>query len=121
LHKPQISESTFQLVSIDHETIALVAAAAFALHLTLLVGNFVAAAILGLGGRGRGSRRTRRALLLATSQKTLPVSVAVLTQLGNTLGEPGLVLLPCIFFHLIQIVFGSFLVAVWRGVDDVIV
>ena len=70
-------------MSIDHETIALVAAAAFALHLTLLVGNFVAAAILGLGGRGRGSRRTRRALLLATSQKTLPVSVAVLTQLGN--------------------------------------
>ena len=115
--KLQISESTHHLVAIDQETIALVAAAAFALHLTLLIGNHIIAAFLGLGGRG--ARRTRRALLLATSQKTLPVSVAVLTQLGNTLGEPGLVLLPCIFFHLIQIVFGSFLVAVWRGVDDV--
>ena len=108
-------------MQIDTETLALVAGAAFALHLTLLLGNAIAAAFLGLGGRGRGSRRTRRAVLLATSQKTLPVSVAVLTQLGDTLGEPGLILLPCIFFHLIQIVFGSFLVAVWRGIDDVLV
>jgi sodium/bile acid cotransporter 7 len=113
-----ISESQHQLVHIDAETLAIVAGAAFALHLTLLFGNAAASAILGLGGRGRGSRRTRRALLLAASQKTLPVSVVALSQLGNTLGEPGLVLLPCIFFHLIQIVFGSMLVAVWRSVDE---
>ena len=113
-----ISESQHQLVHIDAETIAIVIGAAFALHLTLLLGNAAASAVLGLGGRGRPSRRTRRALLLATSQKTLPVSVVAISQLGTTLGEPGLVLLPCIFFHLIQIVFGSMLVAVWRSVDE---
>lgn len=104
---------------IDSATLALVAAVAFALHLTLLWGNALLCALLRLGGRGRAARRTRRALLLATSQKTLPVSVAVLAQLGNSLGEPGLVLLPCIFFHLVQIVFGSVLVAAWRSRDGV--
>lgn len=36
-------------------------------------------------------------------QKTLPVTVAVVEQLGGALGESGLLVLPCIAAHIIQV------------------
>ncbi|KAL6496757.1 hypothetical protein OROHE_027335 [Orobanche hederae] len=42
------------------------------------------------------------ALLLVASQKTLPVMVAVVEQLGGALGESGLLVLPCVAAHLTQ-------------------
>lgn len=36
-------------------------------------------------------------------QKTLPVLVAVVEQLGGSFGESGLLVLPCVAAHLIQV------------------
>ena len=115
--RPQISESQAQLLAVPVEALALAAAAAAALHVLLLLLNSTACSVLRLGGRGRAANRVRRALILACSQKTLPVSVAVVAQLGDTLGDAGLVILPCIVFHLLQILIDSSLVAAWRRAD----
>jgi sodium/bile acid cotransporter 7 len=113
-----ISSSAARLLSVSPTSLATAAAAAAALHVALLTANSVACAALRLGGNGRtASAKVRRAVVLAASQKTLPVSVAVLAQLGAQLGEPGLVLLPCIAFHLLQIVIDSALVGAWRAAD----
>lgn len=40
-------------------------------------------------------------------QKTLPVMVAVVAQLGGALGESGLLVLPCVAAHLNQVVLTS--------------
>ena len=65
----------------------------------------------------------RRAVFLLSSQKTLPVSVAVISALatgalekGEVINE-GLVTLPCIMGHLSQLVIDSFLINYWKGVD----
>ncbi|KAL6580827.1 hypothetical protein OROMI_006750 [Orobanche minor] len=54
------------------------------------------------------------ALLLVASQKTLPVMVAVVEQLGGALGESGLLVLPCVAAHLTQIIIDSCLVSFWK-------
>ncbi|CAL5363347.1 unnamed protein product [Camellia sinensis] len=87
------------------------------LHLSLLAFN--ALAIQGLSTVSGGSksmfakRENAVALLLVASQKTLPVMVAVVEQLGGALGESGLLVLPCVAAHLNQIVMDSFLINFW--------
>ncbi len=115
--RAQVSKSAAQLAAVPPLSLVFVAVAAAALHVTLLVLNAASCSLLRLGGRGRAAARVRRALILATSEKTLPVSVAVVAQLGTTLGAPGLVLLPCVAFHLLQILIDSALVGAWRAGD----
>ncbi|RVW36995.1 putative sodium/metabolite cotransporter BASS4, chloroplastic [Vitis vinifera] len=59
--------------------------------------------------------RTPLLFLLVASQKTLPVMVAVVEQLHGTLGESGLLVLPCVAAHLNQIIMDSFLINIWLG------
>jgi hypothetical protein len=46
-------------------------------------------------------------------QKTFPVVVAVVSKLGGAIGETGLLVLPCITYHLTQIMLDSMLVNFW--------
>jgi sodium/bile acid cotransporter 7 len=56
----------------------------------------------------------RRAVFLLGSQKTLPVSLAIIAGLPEgTVGNLGLVTLPCIFGHLSQLAMDAFLVDHW--------
>eukprot|EP00747_Dinoflagellata_sp_TGD_P032550 gnl/TRDRNA2_/TRDRNA2_136064_c0_seq3.p1 gnl/TRDRNA2_/TRDRNA2_136064_c0~~gnl/TRDRNA2_/TRDRNA2_136064_c0_seq3.p1 ORF type:complete len:125 (-),score=24.86 gnl/TRDRNA2_/TRDRNA2_136064_c0_seq3:396-770(-) len=56
----------------------------------------------------------RRAVFLLSSQKTLPVSLAIIAGLQeDSFGQPGLLALPCIFGHLAQLIIDSFLVSFW--------
>merc|ERR1712129_274641 len=55
----------------------------------------------------------RRAVFLLASQKTLPVSVAIISGLPESFGKPGLITLPCIFGHLSQLIVDSFMVKFW--------
>ena len=91
---PWMSISVYadQLGDMHPSALVAAAAAAAVLHIVLLLFNTVAASILRLGGSlPRPAARVRRPVILASSQKTLPVSVAVLDQLGGALGAPGLV------------------------------
>ena len=106
-----------QLAEVAPVQLAWAAGAAAAVHALLLLANSIAAWVLGLGGRGRAAARTRRPVVLAASQKTLPVCIAVLHQLEGALGTPGLIVLPCIFYHMLQVLMGSMLVGVWLQQD----
>jgi len=53
--------------------------------------------------------------VLVGSQKTLPIAVAVLAQLGAAAG--GLAVVPCVAAHLSQILIDSLLVSAWLRAD----
>ncbi|KAF6165958.1 hypothetical protein GIB67_012855 [Kingdonia uniflora] len=92
------------------------------LHLILLAFNTLAAQSLSVVPGGRKSvfakKENSRALVIVASQKTLPVMVAVVEQLCGSLGESGLLVLPCVAAHINQIIIDSFLVNFWLGKDQ---
>lgn len=55
----------------------------------------------------------RRAAFLLGSQKTLPVSLAIIAGLPSDVGNIDLMTLPCIFGHLSQLVIDAFVVDYW--------
>ena len=58
----------------------------------------------------------RKATVLLTSQKTLPVAMTVLAFLPDSVASPetrGLLAIPCITFHFGQIFFDAFLATRW--------
>lgn len=61
----------------------------------------------------------RRAVLLVSSVKTLPVAVTVCGKLGPVLGEAmvGTAVVPCVLAHLAQIIFDSIMVSKWIAAD----
>jgi len=126
----QVSKAQPKLAQVDPISLLLVSALWVALHVAFLAVNTAAAQWLQLGrGRAEGDgggdrdgmeqaqRAVARAIVLVGSQKTLPVCVAVMTQLGGAVGEVGLCIIPCILAHMLQIVLDSFLVSHWRNAD----
>ena len=79
------------------------------LHFVYLALNTAATQALGLPWPERA------AVLLAGSQKTLSVAVAVIDAAPPALGNPGLLLLPCILAHFTQIVIDAVLFSVLRS------
>eukprot|EP00892_Ulva_mutabilis_P007513 jgi/Ulvmu1/5133/UM021_0150.1 len=76
--------------------------------------NMFAVNALNLGHRQDHPQTIKRAVILAASQKTLPIAVAVIMQLGSTIGErAGLAILPCVLAHFSQVVIDSLLVSWW--------
>lgn len=70
--------------------------------------NFVLCSSLRLG------RREFKAVLLMSSQKTLPVSVTVISFLG-ALGEEGLMTIPCIVGHMSQLFIDAYISSRWAA------
>lgn len=66
------------------------------------------------------ARDVRRAVLLVSSVKTLPVAVTVLGKLAPVLGEAavGIAVVPCVLAHLGQIIWDSLMVSHIKQADD---
>lgn len=80
--------------------------------------NIMCVHALTLGRKQEDPRTIKRAVVLAASQKTLPIAVAVIMQLGTTIGErAGLAVLPCVLAHFSQVVIDSMLVGWWKNRD----
>ncbi|XP_060172300.1 probable sodium/metabolite cotransporter BASS4, chloroplastic isoform X2 [Lycium barbarum] len=113
----QVSRSRSLLLLVKPAVFLLAVVLGVLLHLILLAFNALAIPLLSAISGGSESSFSKKqntsALLLVASQKTLPVMVAVVEQLGGALGESGLLVLPCIAAHLNQIILDSFLVSVW--------
>ncbi|KAL6989335.1 putative sodium/metabolite cotransporter bass4, chloroplastic [Sarracenia purpurea var. burkii] len=113
----QVSRSSSLLLMVRPSVFLVAVGMGALLHLILLAFN--ALAIQGLSSISGGSksmfakRENASALLLVSSQKTLPVMVAVVEQLSGAFGESGLLVLPCVAAHLNQIIMDSFLVNFW--------
>ncbi|KAJ8440764.1 hypothetical protein Cgig2_005495 [Carnegiea gigantea] len=110
----QVSKSRSLLLMVNPTSFLLAIGLGVLLHFVLLAFNVLSLKILSfLPGANRSTFANRRnaiAVLLVASQKTLPVMVAVVDQLGGALGAAGLLVLPGVAAHLNQIILDSFLV-----------
>mmetsp|Transcript_7498 Transcript_7498/g.46100 ORF Transcript_7498/g.46100 Transcript_7498/m.46100 type:complete len:415 (-) Transcript_7498:220-1464(-) len=112
----QVSKSSEKLLSVRPEHLLLVVAAGCVLHLFFLVVNMLCVNTVGLGQQEKdASIADRKALILVGSQKTLPVAVTVLQQLGPSFGDAGMVVIPCVVAHLMQVLIDSWVVTRWNA------
>ncbi|XP_047956981.1 probable sodium/metabolite cotransporter BASS4, chloroplastic [Salvia hispanica] len=114
----QVSRSRSLLLMVKPEVFLVAVVLGVILHLTLFSFNALLIPSLSLITGGSKSpfakKENTSALLLVASQKTLPVMVAVVEQLGGALGASGLLVLPCVAAHLNQIIIDSFIVSLWK-------
>ncbi|KAI3778385.1 hypothetical protein L2E82_07635 [Cichorium intybus] len=114
----QVSRSRSLLLMVKLEVFLVAVIMGALLHLALLGFNYLSIKILCTVTGGSNSvfakKENSSALLLVASQKTLPVLVAVVDQLGGTFGESGFLVLPCVAAHLNQIIMDSFFVSFWN-------
>lgn len=117
----QVSRSRPLLFTVTPKAFAIAIGMGILLHLILLAFNTFAVQILSVLSDSEESvftkRENSRAVIIVASQKTLPVMVAVVEQLKGALGEPGLLVLPCVASHINQIIIDSFLVNLWLRND----
>uniref|UniRef100_A0A7C9ARV4 Probable sodium/metabolite cotransporter BASS4, chloroplastic n=1 Tax=Opuntia streptacantha TaxID=393608 RepID=A0A7C9ARV4_OPUST len=110
----QVSKSRSLLLMVNPTSFLLAIGLGVLLHFLLLAFNALALKMLsflpGDSGSTFANRKNVIAVLLVASQKTLPVMVAVVDQLGGALGASGLLVLPGVAAHLNQIILDSFLV-----------
>nr|CAB3446772.1 unnamed protein product [Digitaria exilis] len=92
------------------------------LHLALFAFNAAILQVLSrLEQKGESvfaKKEYARAVILVASQKTLPVLIAVVDQLGGALGESGFLVIPCVAAHINQIIIDSVIVNWWRQRDQ---
>ncbi|KAL5568591.1 hypothetical protein UlMin_025166 [Ulmus minor] len=114
----QVSRSRSLLLMVKPEVFLVAIGAGALLHLIILAFNLLAIKSLSALSGGDQSVFSKKenfdAYVLVASQKTLPVMVAVVEQLGGAFGESGLLVLPCVAAHLNQIILDSILVNFWR-------
>jgi len=118
-----VSTNSSLFYTVSFVSLVLTAAYAAALHLGMFQLNSIASQVLRLGGTSDAveAARIRRAVVLVTSQKTLPVSVAVLGAIStanpSAAATCALCVLPCVLWHLLQIVIDSVIVSRWVSED----
>lgn len=83
-------------------------------HCLLLLVNLNVTKLIQFNKDKKESEDIRQAVVLCSSQKTLPVAIATLAQLGPVLGPAaGIAAIPCVLTHLLQSIIDSALVAHW--------
>jgi solute carrier family 10 (sodium/bile acid cotransporter), member 7 len=98
--------------------LAQLAAVIVAAQLLMRAFNAVSVELFQFGSRQPDPRAIKRAVVLAASQKTLPIAITVLIELAAATGlNAGLAALPCVVAHFSQVVIDSFLVSWWKGCD----
>lgn len=119
----QVSRSRSLLLMVKPTVFLMAIGMGALLHVILLAFNVLAIWSLSAVTAGSKSSFSKKenasALVLVASQKTLPVMVAVVEQLGGAFGESGLLVLPCVAAHLNQIIIDSLLVNLWLQKDQV--
>ena len=106
----KFSESSERLVLVETSSLLVLVLSGLAIHALYLVFNGGVCALLRL------ELATRKAVVLMTSQKTLPVAMTVLAFLPESAVSPemkGLIAIPCITFHLGQIFVDAFIATRW--------
>ena len=88
------------------------------LHIVLLLFNFYACDLLAaIPGFSIGLKE-KKAVVISASQKTLNTAVSVIAFLPASLGDKGLITVPSIIAHCVQIIIDGFLVSWWKKQQD---
>ena len=105
-----LSTSRDTLLDQSAGNVARVVVAGVSMHLVFLSMNYVAVRLLRL------DEREMKAVLLMSSQKTLPVSVTVISYLNeDEIGDLGLITIPCIVGHISQLFIDAVIVSRWAS------
>jgi len=105
-----ISRSAASLIAAGGVSVLIVIAIGLAIHLCYLTFNFTCCKLIL-----RKSDEIRSVTIMS-SQKTLPVALAVIAALPAQLGEPGLMAIPCVVSHLVQILVDAWIVTRWANI-----
>ena len=106
----KFSESSGPLAEVEPVSLLILVVSGLAIHALYLLLNGGVCVLLRL------EAAARRAVVLMTSQKTLPVAMTVLAFLPDSVVSPeqkGLIAIPCIVFHLGQIFADAVLATRW--------
>ena len=115
----QLSVAATGNLQLTPATVALAVVAGAALHLVFLAFNTLVVGFIRFNQDRDQDVAIRKAVVLCTSQKTLPVAVAVISQLAAAGGaSAGFAVVPCIIAHLMQISIDSALVSRWNRIDE---
>eukprot|EP00242_Pyramimonas_sp_CCMP2087_P003011 CAMPEP_0198228728 /NCGR_PEP_ID=MMETSP1445-20131203/113750_1 /TAXON_ID=36898 /ORGANISM="Pyramimonas sp., Strain CCMP2087" /LENGTH=413 /DNA_ID=CAMNT_0043909147 /DNA_START=295 /DNA_END=1536 /DNA_ORIENTATION=- len=111
------SRSADSITSVPADRIFPVIAAGVCLHGIYFAFNGVVTE--GLQRAGLISWKERKAVWLLTSQKTLPVSMTILTYLSEEdVGNHGLIAVPMIVGHLSQLFIDAYIAGKWAEMDE---
>eukprot|EP00304_Pavlova_gyrans_P011932 CAMPEP_0206043336 /NCGR_PEP_ID=MMETSP1466-20131121/8591_1 /ASSEMBLY_ACC=CAM_ASM_001126 /TAXON_ID=44452 /ORGANISM="Pavlova gyrans, Strain CCMP608" /LENGTH=408 /DNA_ID=CAMNT_0053418135 /DNA_START=1 /DNA_END=1227 /DNA_ORIENTATION=+ len=104
----KLSESQGDLVDAGGAAVALVIVIGLVIHFVYLAWNYAfARLVLRLPGD------ELRAVVIMGSQKTLPMAMAVLAALPDSIGAHGLIAVPAIISHLVQIFVDAWIATRW--------
>jgi len=104
-----LSHSRKELVSQKAHEIASLVVLCSLIHVAFLTFNFACCYLIGL------RRRELMSVVILASQKTFPVSLAVISYLDpDQVGSVGLLTIPCIIAHMSQLFIDSFVLARWK-------
>jgi len=93
-----ISTSAKQLLATDAGMVFIVIFAGIMTHVVFLALNYAATGALRISGP------ERVAVVIMSSQKTLPVAMTIISYLDESVfGAPGLIAIPCIICHVTQL------------------
>ena len=110
----KFSESSERLASVALASLAVLIVAGLAIHAVYLVLNYTVTRLAGF------DLPTRKAVVLMTSQKTLPVALTVLALIPDSALSSevkGLIAIPCITSHLGQIFVDAVIATKWSRVE----
>lgn len=115
----QLSVAATGNLQLTPATVLLSVVAGAVLHLVFLAVNTLVVRFLRFNQDPDQDVAIRKAVVLCTSEKTLPVAVAVINQLAAAGGaSAGFAVVPCIMAHLMQISIDSALVSRWNRQDE---
>lgn len=92
--------------------VGIIITAAVGVHLIYLVWNITAATAVQL------PFQDKKAVVLMASQKTLPVALAVVLFMDEDMWDQGLLSVPCILAHMVQVLIDMVIVARWALMAD---
>jgi sodium/bile acid cotransporter 7 len=96
-----MSVSSAKLRAASGTAILILIGLALALHTLLLVFNYISCMLL------RMPQSQKKAVVINASQKTVNTAVSVISFLPPAIGDPGLIMLPCIISHFVQVCVAS--------------
>ena len=105
----KFSQSSERLVELDMNELSVLILACICLHIIYLILNAGAVKLLPI------EWNEGKAVILLSSQKTIPVAMTVLAFIPVDEETKGLIAIPCITFHFVQIIIDALLVTRWRN------
>lgn len=103
-----MSQSSAKLLNVNALELLVISVLAIGIHCGLFALNFLASGCIP-----SMALPERKAVVICSAQKTINTALSVILAIPPELGDPGLLILPCIIFHFSQIIIDAAFVSRW--------